>query len=303
MKPELLVRVERGGNPERFHYGFISVINENFSHALKLGEDDNDTFPFRSAAKPLQASVLIDAGVAEHFGFTGKELAIFCSSHAGSASHVKLVRRVLEKIGLTEEYLQCGVHAPLDSEEKIRLIRNYEEPKAVHNNCSGKHAGMLSSCVKNGWDLDTYLEKEHPLQQRIMENIKDLCLLEELPETVYDGCSALVPVLPYRNMGIGFLNLFLDPKYAALKTAIAENPYTMAEGLCLVINPDDKKVLVVKIADKSMKIRAVVTARMLEKLGWLTKEQISASQGLSFLCSKETKNWKHKVTGEIKTLF
>ena len=326
MKPKLLVRVDRGNFPERFHYGFISVIDEDYNHVLKLGEDDNISFPFRSAAKPLQASALIDSGTAGHFGFSSKELAIICSSHAGSARHVKVVEGLLEKIGLTAENLQCGAHKPLDKEEKIRLIRENKTPTSIHNNCSGKHAGMLAICVKNNWDIDTYLDREHPLPKQILAKIKDLCQLKELPETVNDGCSALISVLPYYNMGIGFLNFFSTSKYSPLKSAMIENPYTIggngridseiiaasggeliakvgAEGLCMVINLKEKKVLIVKIVDGDMKIRSVVIIEMLKKLEWLKEEQIINSQGLNPLYEKKLRNFKQKVTSEIKILF
>ncbi|HSA07040.1 MAG TPA: asparaginase [Candidatus Gastranaerophilales bacterium] len=326
MKPELLVMTERGGFPEKFHYGFIYVIDEGYNCALKIGEDENLLYPFRSAAKPLQASVLIDSAVPEYFDFTGEELAIVCASHTGSAKHIETVANILQKIGLSPEYLQCGAHIPLDAEERQNLIKSGKEPLNLHNNCSGKHSGMLSVCIKNSLDIKTYLDENHPLQREIMKNIKKLCMLKEIPQTVSDGCSAPAPVLPHYNMGIGFLNLFLDDKCSAIKQAMSENPYLMggkdrldseiikasggkllakvaAEGLCLVVNIEEKKVLLVKITDADIKARSIAVIESLKKLKWLDEDQIEASVGLKNLFNKEIKNLKNQIAGEIKTVF
>ena len=326
MKPELLVKVERGNSPEKFHYGFIFVIDESYKPVIKIGEDKNTPFPFRSAAKPLQASVVIDSGAYKQFNFNSEELAVICASHAGTALHTEKVSQVLKKIGLTPENLQCGAHMPLDQEESRLLIRENRAAVSLHNNCSGKHAGMLSVCVKNNWDLNNYLDVEHPLQKQIMKNIKNFCFLKEIPKTGYDGCSAPVPILPHYNMGVGFLNLFFNEKYSAIKYAMSENPYiaggkgsldseitnasggkliakVAAEGLCIVVNIKEKKVLVVKIIDADFKARSITVIESLKRLGWLSENEIQSSDGLKNLFNKEIRNWKQKLAGEIKAVF
>ncbi|OGI03076.1 MAG: hypothetical protein A2Y25_10210 [Candidatus Melainabacteria bacterium GWF2_37_15] len=273
MKPQLLVKVDREGYVEKLHYGFILVVDENFNIVLKQGDDDNEPFPFRSAAKPLQATPVIDSGAFEHFGFTHKELAIMCASHVGDDEHVETVKSILKKIGLSEENLHCVPHT-------------------LQNNCSGKHSGMLAACVKNGWDINTYLDKDHPLQKQIMAKVKELCALENLPPTVVDGCTAPVPVLPHYNMAVGYLNLFLNPKYEDIKLAMTQNPYIVggegkidtevmkaspgklvakvaAAGSCVVMNLEEKKVLVVKITDADRDARTIAVWDMVRKLGWV----------------------------------
>jgi len=272
MKPKLLVKTDREGYVEKLHYGFVWVIDEEFNVVLREGEDNNTPFPFRSGAKPLQASVVIDSGAFGHFGFTHRELAVMCASHTGEDVHVETVKGILEKIGLAEKHLQC-------------------EPHTLKNNCSGKHSGMLAVCVKNNWDINTYLDKNHPLQQQIMLKIKDLCGLDAVPPTVRDGCTAPVPVLSHYNMGVGYLNLFFDPKYGDIKRAMLENPYVVggsgridtevmqaapgkliakvsAEGVCLVVNLEEKKVLIVRITDADRDARAVAVRDMIRRLGW-----------------------------------
>ena len=324
MKPQLLVQAERNGFVEKLHYGFILVIDEKFNLILKKGDDKNTPFPFRSGAKPLQASVVIDSGAAEYFKLDSRELAVICASHSGTKHHIEKIRNILQKAGLKEENLQCGVHLPLDSAEKERLIKECEAPGNLHNNCSGKHAGMLCVCVKNNWDINTYLEPGHLLQLEIMEKIKTLCALNKVPQIVYDGCSAPVPVLPHYNMGIGYLNLFLNSNYKDIKLAMSKNPYlaggkerldseimqastliskVAAEGLCIVVNPDEKKVLLVKIIDADLKARSVAVIDALKMLGWLTEKQVQDSDGLKNLYDNEIKDLKQKVVGKIKTVF
>ncbi len=326
MQPEPLVMTERGNFPEKLHYGFIQLINENSEIILKIGEGEKTPFPFRSGAKPLQATAVIDSRAYEYFNFTDKELAIICASHAGTSVHIEKVAGILKKIGLAGENLQCGAHMPLDASEKENFIKHDAQPNAFHNNCSGKHAGMLAVCVKNNWDVSDYLNISHPLQEMIMQNIKDLCKLEKLPETALDGCSAPVPVMPHHNMGVGFLNLLLNPKYSPLKNAIAQNPYIIggnnrldseiiaasggkliakvaAEGVCIVANLELRQVLVVKIIDADSKARSIVTIDSLIKLGWLGKKQVQLSEKLDNLYKKQITNWKKQVVGEIKTLF
>ncbi len=326
MKPELLVRTERGSSPEKLHYGFILVIDADYNYVLKIGDDQNTPFPFRSGAKPLQASAVIDSEAHAYFGFSGEELAIICASHAGTPVHTEKVENILQKITLSRQDLQCGPHMPLDIKEKENLIRHGKAGTSIHNNCSGKHAGMLSVCVKNNWNTGTYLEVDHPVQRHIMSNIKELCILKDLPEVALDGCSAPVPVLAHYNMGVGFLNLFLNPKYEPLKLAMSQNPYitggngrldseiiaasggrliakVAAEGVCIVINTGAKQVLVVKILDADFKARSVSVIESLNQLKWLSENEIQSSAGLNHLYRKEITNWKHKLAGEIKTFI
>ncbi len=272
MKPQLLVKTDREGYVEKLHYGFIWVIDEDFKVVLKEGDDNNTPFPFRSGAKPLQVAMVIDSGSFEYFGFSLGELAVMCASHTGEDVHVETVKSILEKIGLEEKHLQCVPHT-------------------LKNNCSGKHAGMLAACVKNNWEIDNYLDKDHPLQIQILHKIKNLCALDNIPPTVLDGCTAPVPVLPHYNMGVGYLNLLLDPKYADIKRAMLENPYIVggkgkvdtevmqavpgvliakvaAEGVCIVVNLEEKKVLIVRITDGNMEVRSTVVWEMIRRLGW-----------------------------------
>lgn len=259
MKPELLVKFDREGFIEKLHYGFVMLIDEAFQVIYRKGDDENMPFPFRSGAKPLQATAVIDSGIK----VTGEELAVICASHTGTPVHQEKVRSILKKAGLNESYLKCP----------------------PEHNCSGKHAGMLTVCVKNGWDTASYLEKDHPLQKYLLQKITELCHLPGLPPVVRDGCGAPVPVLSHYNMCIGFLNTF--SAYTGIREAMAQNPFlaggenrldsdiikdsegkliakVAAEGVCIVVNPDKKLALLVKITDADRKAREVAVKQELD---------------------------------------
>ncbi len=144
----------------------------------------------RSSAKPLQAIPLVESGGADRLELTERELAVICGSHSGEPMHLEAVRAILAKVRLDEGALQCGAHAPLDAAQAAALIRDGLAPAPIHNNCSGKHAGMLAACRTRGWPVDSYLDPHHPLQREIAEIMEAFCgaAAGEIPLGV-DGCG------------------------------------------------------------------------------------------------------------------
>src|SRR5678815_2294029 len=140
---EPLVEVRRGGLTESRHRGHVVAVEPNGRIVRFLGAPENVTF-LRSSAKPFQALPLLVSGAADHFGFTDQEIALACASHNGEPIHTKIVAGMLEKIGLGPEALKCGVHEPYSSDVANELRARGEAPNVLHNNCSGKHAGMLA---------------------------------------------------------------------------------------------------------------------------------------------------------------
>src|SRR5438105_2203592 len=140
---EQLVEVWRGPIVESRHRGHLIAVDGDGLTVTLLGAPQSVTY-LRSSAKPFQAIPLVASGAADHFGFTEKEIAIACGSHNGEEMHVEIVRSMLQKIGLNESALKCGIHEPYDTEVARELIRKGEEPSVLQNNCSGKHAGMLA---------------------------------------------------------------------------------------------------------------------------------------------------------------
>ncbi|MBD3291431.1 MAG: asparaginase, partial [Armatimonadia bacterium] len=157
---------------------------------------------------PIQALGVVTSGAADQFEFTQKELSVCCASHSGSAEHVATVRGILETLGLSESDLNCGAHWPGDTDERNRLIREGEEPSQLHNNCSGKHAGMLATARALDAPTEGYLDFEHPVQRMI--SVK-LALLSNVMEEEFavgrDGCGAPTVAMPLAAMARAFARL------------------------------------------------------------------------------------------------
>src|SRR5215510_8094832 len=152
---EPLVEVRRGGLTESRHRGHIVAIEPDGNVVAYLGSPQTVTF-LRSSAKPFQALPLLVSGAADHFGFTDREVALACASHNGEPIHTELAASMLRKIGLGPEALKCGVHEPYSAEAAADLRARGEQPTVLHNNCSGKHGGMLAVALQLGAPIENY---------------------------------------------------------------------------------------------------------------------------------------------------
>ena len=161
-----LVAVTRGRQPESVHRGAVVVVDPSGRLRYAAGDQALPLY-LRSSAKPLQAIPLVESGAADRFDLTERELAVICGSHSGEPMHLDAVRAILAKAGLDEGMLQCGAHPPLDAAQAAALISTGQPPAPIHNNCSGKHAGMLAACRFRDWPVDSYLDPHHPLQRNI----------------------------------------------------------------------------------------------------------------------------------------
>ncbi len=150
----------------------------------------------------------IEMGTAEKFDFTGAEISQICASHSGEQIHIDCVRGILKKIGLDESYLQCGSHLPFKEEIKAELQKNDIKPTPIHNNCSGKHAGMLAGAVLMGEDVKTYTEPTNKIQLAITDMIATLCeIKKEDIKMGIDGCSVPVHALPMKRFAYGMARM------------------------------------------------------------------------------------------------
>src|SRR5215510_11008901 len=167
---EPLVEVKRGSITESRHRGHIVVVEPDGNIVASLGYPQYVTF-LRSSAKPFQAMPLLVTGAADRFGFTDREVALACGSHNGEPIHTELAASMLRKIGLGVEALRCGAHEPYGVEAALELHARGEQPNALHNNCSGKHAGMLAVALHLGAPIDNYENPENPVQKAIVEMV------------------------------------------------------------------------------------------------------------------------------------
>ncbi|HEY9721708.1 MAG TPA: asparaginase [Oscillatoriaceae cyanobacterium] len=206
MPAEPLAIRTRNGRAESVHHGHLVVLSAD-GERVRRGNPDAGQYA-RSTMKPFQALPLVMTGAAEAYGLSERCLAIACASHAGEDAHREAVSELLHGAGLVPEQLQCGVHAPLNEQSAAKLVALGRSPDVLHNNCSGKHAGMLAVCRHQGWPLETYRDPEHPLQRRIRSTIADLA---EMPEAALvhgvDGCGVPVWYLPLTALARLFLML------------------------------------------------------------------------------------------------
>jgi L-asparaginase II len=179
---EVLAKVTRGDLVESLHLGHLIVLNADGSTYLTKGSPELPIYP-RSAIKSLQAAAMLKAGIK----VLGNELALICASHSGSQSHIDLVTKMLTSRGISTAQLKNAVDKPLGEKEKNSW--GDKEPSQFAQNCSGKHAGMLITCQQNGWDMNTYLDLDHPLQVAIKNEIEELSG-EKVSAVSVDGCGA-----------------------------------------------------------------------------------------------------------------
>ncbi len=280
-KPANLLNLVRNGVIDSSFYGFLAHY-QGEELLWNLGEAAEHPFFLRSLAKPIQASLMIDFKTHEYFGFNKEEIAISCASHSAQNYHIELVRSILDKTGLSEKALLCGVHPPFAPREDVLNM-------PVHNNCSGKHALMLALCVQNDWDISNYLDFEHPLQKLIYQKHLELSLANELPKTL-DGCGAPIYAFNFKQISRAFLELF--KKYDTLADAFLTSPLVIggkdrldskimlqsggkliakvgAGGFLIVINPACGEILIIKLTQDNNPQREIIASYALNRIGWL----------------------------------
>lgn len=325
----VLVEVFRGGVLESFHRGVICVVNKDGEVIYSEGDIQQVCYP-RSAMKLLQVLPLIELGGMEKFGFTLEEIAVMCGSHNAEPEHLRVVRSILQKIGLSEEHLHCGPQYPSSKKDADELIRTGNKPHDIHNNCSGKHAGMLALCKLLDVSHDDYLSPAHPVQKIIFDCCAEMYEYDQNKMvTALDGCSAPIFSVPVYNQAISYKNLvhpaaFGDVRQKACAMvieAVSTYPFmvagskryctdmmqitapavigkTGAEGVFSMSFTEEKLGVCIKIDDGKMLPQYNVAQALLEASG---KFDAAALQPLHAYKQNELKNFNKLVTGEINT--
>lgn len=202
-----LVEVTRGSVIESVHFGSLCLADANGNTLLSLG-DQTSPFFLRSSAKPFQLLAFLERGGADRFGFEPREIAIMCASHSGTPAHLDTLEKLQAKVGIEESLLQCGVHAPYHKPSADQLLIDGKTLHPNHNNCSGKHTGMLSFAKMIGASLDAYLENSHPVQKAILKTFCEMCRVDESSvELGVDGCTAPVFAVPLPAAARGYARL------------------------------------------------------------------------------------------------
>ena len=296
---------------EHYRNGLIEEDHDGYVMTLTKGDRTDYPYYLRSCAKPLQASLMIDYKLDEKYHLTSEEIALCCASHAGEKCHTDIAETLLKKFQIDYNDIKCGIHKPLSRTRQDEMLTNNETVNYFHNNCVGKHLLFLALCKENNWDVSSYDEPTHPLQIEVKNKINKLCDVRDEYPITKDGCGVPILSMPLRNMLQGFVNLFCNEKYQKIKNAYLENPYIIggenrldteiiqnskglvakvgAGGLCIVVNPELKDGLIVKINDCNMDTRRLVIFEALNKLDWS-----------NYKVSKEIKTLHNDIVGEIK---
>jgi L-asparaginase II len=217
---EPIYTLTRGSCVESIHYGAVAVVNVKGELISSYGDPYGSSF-LRSTAKPFQALPFIEAGGADHFGLSPREIALICASHSGTDEQVSAVEGIQAKVGITEADLRCGTHPPIHKETADAMRLRGEEPTPNRDNCSGKHSGMLAYAKMKEATLEGYLEFDHPVQQSILSTFAEMCEVEK--ESVglgIDGCSAPNFSVPFYKAAWGWARL-ADPVDLAPERAAA----------------------------------------------------------------------------------
>ena len=222
---ECVVEVARGAVTESEHRVHVAVVDGEGRLRAFAGDPDRVTF-FRSSAKPIQALPLVDDGAFDRFGMSLEELALCCGSHSGSAAHVKVAERMLARAAVGADALACGPHPPFDDDARRALAEAGLEAGRLHNNCSGKHAGMLLLARAHGWETAGYERPEHPVQGRLLAEVARWTRVpEEAIALGNDGCGVVCFALPLRHMALSFAAL------AAAARAGERGPTTVVQAM------------------------------------------------------------------------
>jgi L-asparaginase II len=218
----VLVDVLRGAVVESAHRGAVAVFDAEGKAVWEIGDTHRPVFP-RSAVKAIQALPLVESGAADAYGFGDKELALACASHSGEPAHAELARTMLAKAGCDESALECGTHWPMDHEATVALARTGGIPNALHNNCSGKHAGFVCTCCHGGIDHHGYVTAGHAMQEMIREAMEAVTgAAHDAGHRGTDGCSIPTYAVPLRNFALGFAKMVSGKGLEPLRAKAAQ---------------------------------------------------------------------------------
>lgn len=319
-RPDLgvpLLEELRDGRTQAVHSGHAVLLGADGHIDHQWGHGDEKAY-WRSAAKPLQALPLLTTGAYEAFGLDASHLAIACASHNGELVHVERARSLLAAAGVPESELACGAHEPTGG-PSLRGPKPDKGWSAIHNNCSGKHAGMLATAKHNGWPTQGYLDPEHPLQLAIRKVVG-----EATGEPVVwgtDGCSAPCFWSSLAGMARAFQWLHKRDEGRRLFDAMTAHPHLVAgtamwdtaflaagagrlvgkvgaAGLYVALDRKTGEAFACKLASGSSMARDWTAAHLALDAGWLDE---AAQAGLQAFLKPAITTWRGATVGSVRS--
>jgi L-asparaginase II len=319
MTNPIIAETTRGPIVESRHSGSYVVSDAKGQVVISGGDIEIPIYP-RSAIKAFQCLPVIESGAAAHYGFTDEEIALCCSSHDGQPEHVRVARSILSKIALDETCFECGAHYPTSRAAAYQLVRDGSEAQQVHNNCSGKHAGMLALAKHLGVNVKDYVKPDHPVQRAIAKTIAAICDydLSHAPMGI-DGCSVPTWAMPFKNVAMGFARLPQSEAGQRIIASARQYPFMIAgttrfdtkimqavprlflkygaEGVFCGTIAHAGLGFAVKCDDGAARGVEVATAGTLLKLDVWTPDEI---EQLKSFQHEKLKNWRKLEVGELR---
>jgi len=300
----MIVDVSRGSAVESTHR-VQGVVCSAAGHEESCAGDPEILTYWRSAMKPFQAIPLFEDGVVKAFGLEPQDIALICASHGGARYHTERVAALLRRLGLSEDHLHCGQHRPFDRDAAQVLSCAGRLPGRMHNNCSGKHAGMLALARHNGWPIEGYERLDHAVQRRIQRSLA--AWMDHEPEDhqwALDGCGVPTPRMPLHEMARAYSRLVRQARggneaasgvvsamttFPELTSSPGRVPLTImeasngrllakegAEGVLCLAAVDDDWGLAVKVEDGALRAVGPATLKLMEIAGVLRGDERDA---------------------------
>lgn len=298
----ILVEVMRGTMAESWHRGAIVVVDANGKILHSWGNTLQSVYP-HSSIKPIQALSLIESGTYDAYNLGLKEIALACASHTAEEIHTNGVQDWMDKVDVALSAFECGAHAPLDKKTRQNLFNENRKPEPIHNTCSGKHMGFITTAKHLGQEIKGYTQRIHPVQQRTEKILSELCDYDLSNEhSGIDGCGIPVVSMPLFNLALGMARFSSPDHLPSQRTqasslviqAMREHPFLVGghekmcskimdlcpniilkdgnEGLYTASLLDKKIGIALKIDDGSLKAADVAMVNLIHKLGYLTKD-------------------------------
>ena len=312
---------------EARHTVHVAVADAHGRVVARTGNGDGLTY-YRSAAKPFQALPLVEEGIVRRFGISLAELALCCASHEGEPEHVATARSILSKIGVDEALIRCGSQLPFGADASQELLMLGGQAMPIHNNCSGKHAGMLALAVGMGWNPVDYHLPGHPVQDRMLREILRWTGLGETEvATGVDGCGVVCFAVPLFQIAKSFARFSVaaadNEGPAEIVRAMTTHPFMVggtgractqvieaaagkafvklgAEGTYIGGIPASGLGFAIKVEDGGRRAVEVALVKVLEELGVLTETAVTA---ISHHGNPIVYNTRGEAVGEIRPAF
>ncbi len=312
---KLTTYITRGKITESIHEAKCLIKNYQNKTIFSTGHENDLIYP-RSSIKILQAIPFILSKGDQKFNLSKSQIAISCASHYGETEHIRVLENWLKKIKLSKNVLRCGVHSPLNLKFSNKLLYNQKKPNQLHNNCAGKHLGMITGCIANNFNIKNYLNINHPYQiliRKILEDFTD-CKIKKKQYGI-DGCSAPQYSFPIKNLSMAMINLiksynndnFYSEEIKLLINSIKKYPNLIgsekkydsqlikitkgkifakwgAEGVLLFAHLEKKIGGVIKIKDGNSRALPSAANEIIKKLSLVNKKEL-----------KKLSNWSNEI--------